>query len=175
MEHIQEHAAPLSLDERIAATTDYAYSLIEDQGNYSAKSPDRIGYFDGENGEVHYTIEEENQFHVDLECGVGYGHGFSSSTTIKVTSKDVDPVTLGSFHEWPAKNTQLARVNETRLTDPQEIEQAVFYVEFVMDIVKTDIAKRALRKQAKTLRELRAFTKEFELEVDEATYFLHAE
>ena len=182
MERIQEHTTPLTLEERITIATDSALSLIEAQGENYFASRDRIGYFDGESGEVHYTIEEESQLRVHLEFGVGYGNGFSSSATIEVSSKDTDPVTLGSFHEWPAKNTQLARLNETRLTDPQEIEQTVSYVEFVMDIVQADIAKRALQtarkrrnEHSKSLKDLRAFTEESKLEVDEDVYFRYSD
>lgn len=173
MEHTQEHTTPLSLNERISTVVKSAYGLIEARGTYAFASGGRIGYFDGENGEADYTIEEKNRLHIHLETGVGYGNGFSSSTTIAVTSQDTAPVILGSFHEWPNKNTQIAEANGARLVDPQEIEHAVSYVEFVMSIAQADIAKQALRKQAQNILKLPAFTKEFELEVGEDVYFRH--
>lgn len=181
MESNSEHTTPLSPVERIDALNDTAFKYLQEQGEDSIWR-DRIGYFDSDSGRINYTIDEASQLHLNLTFDSGYGGGYSSVTSVDISTPEYGDTSLRSGFAWPDKQNWAAYFNKTEITDPQELENTITYTELVMEIFQTDIARSALRttrkrqgEGAKALKDLRSFTKESELEISEDVYFRYTE
>ena len=162
-------------DERIKTLTASADNLMD--GRYSRVSG--VSFIESsDNATLKYTLDEKMPLDIELNFSSGgYWTVYGESRWITITSPPDNKTVVETTYTHPQTYEYRASSNEVNVTDSPQTDIELTYAEFVMDMLATDLAQKALRNRrtAKTAEFPEWLDTRRDLEIAEMAYLLSSQ